>query len=313
MTDLSENQSPVLFSVLIANYNNGRYLETCLQSIFSQTYPHWEVVIVDDASTDESLTLYEKYAGDARIKIFRNNVNRGCGAAKRACVQHAAGDVCGFLDADDALLPTTLEVMVRKHRENPGYSMVYSTHYICDENLIPQKAADYVGQIPPDRRSMTLLNPVISHFATFKRSNYLLTEGISEMYTKAVDKDLYYKMEDTGPALYVNEPLYLYRHHAGSISLNDQKRVAHYYELTAKVLALLRLKGDARHFRNLPHKESQLVGGVLGVAYFEWRKKNFGRSLNLILKITLFSPLAFIRFFLEKGMDLWKNFGPWSR
>jgi glycosyltransferase involved in cell wall biosynthesis len=54
----------LLFSVLIANYNNGLYLEECLRSIFAQTYTNWEIVIVDDASTDNSSNIYEKFIED---------------------------------------------------------------------------------------------------------------------------------------------------------------------------------------------------------------------------------------------------------
>ena len=67
-----------LFSILIANYNNGRYLQEAIDSVLAQTYTNWEVVIVDDKSTDNSFEIYEKYKDDPRFHVCFNDVNRGC-------------------------------------------------------------------------------------------------------------------------------------------------------------------------------------------------------------------------------------------
>lgn len=292
-----------LFSVLIANYNNGRYLETCLQSILAQTYGNWEIVIVDDASTDNSHTVYEKYREHDRIRIFRNDRNEGCGYSKRKCVEHAGGEICGFVDADDALLPHTLEVMVKGHLDRPEASIVYSTHYICDESLQPQRVADYVGQIPAGRKSVNLFLPTISHFATFKRANYAMTEGISAMYPKAVDKDLYFKLEETGPVLFIDQPLYFYRHHADSISLNAQASVAYYYELTARALALLRQRRRGISRDDMPHGGYRLLGGMSIVIIHELRKGHFSVAVSLFMKLLSFLPVAAVGFFPRRQGD----------
>src|SRR4030043_677699 len=94
-----------LFSVLIANYNNGKFLKECLQSIFSQTYSNWEIIIVDDASTDNSLLIYKQYLNNNKIKICYNKKNKGVGYTKNKCVLYAKGDICGFIDSDDAIAP----------------------------------------------------------------------------------------------------------------------------------------------------------------------------------------------------------------
>ena len=71
-----------LFSVLIANYNNGKYLMDAIDSIRRQTYTHWEIILVDDASTDNSKELYKELEKDNRIHIYYNEENRGCGYTK---------------------------------------------------------------------------------------------------------------------------------------------------------------------------------------------------------------------------------------
>jgi glycosyltransferase involved in cell wall biosynthesis len=295
-----------LFSVLIANYNNGRYLETCIQSIFSQTYSHWEVVIVDDGSTDDSDNVYKKYRHHSQLRIFKNHENKGCGYTKRKCVEYAKGEICGFVDADDALSPDALEMMVKGHLDNPEASIVYSTHYICDENLQLQEIADYVGQIPAGRRSMTLFSPTISAFATFKMEKYAMTEGISEIYPKAVDKDLYFKLEETGPVVFIDQPLYLYRHHSGSISLNRQKRIAHHYELTVKFLALFRQSQAWMLLAEIPHSKRHLIGGVAKVLYYEVKKGQFLFAGRLCYKLLISFPVTLVKLIFKKVIPPWR-------
>ena len=66
-----------LFSVLIANHNDGKYLMEAVESVKAQTYTHWEIVIVDDGSTDNSNELFVELVEDQRIRVFRNEENRG--------------------------------------------------------------------------------------------------------------------------------------------------------------------------------------------------------------------------------------------
>ena len=126
-----------LFSVLMANYNNGKYLMGAIESVRRQTYANWEIVLVDDGSVDNSLELYEELGKDSRIHIFRNEKNMGCGYTKRRCVEESSGELCGFLDPDDEILPNALKVMVDTHDEHPEVSLVTSRYYFCDEELNP--------------------------------------------------------------------------------------------------------------------------------------------------------------------------------
>ena len=124
-----------LFSILIANYNNGIYLEDAINSIMKQTYQNWEIIIVDDCSTDNSLELYKKYESDSRIHVYYNDSNHGCGYTKRRCAELAHGEICGFVDPDDTLEPDALETMIKAHAEDDSLSLVYSRYNEVDENL----------------------------------------------------------------------------------------------------------------------------------------------------------------------------------
>lgn len=214
-----------LFSVLISNYNNGCYLLEALNSIYDQTYSNWEVIIVDDCSTDESKKIYETLAKDSRIKIFYNDNNRGVGYTKHKCIDYANGEICGFLDPDDALVPNALEKMVLAHQNNVSAGLIYSEAIYCDSQL---NIINSIQRHFPITKENYLFedNYIVGHFATFKKDSYLKTPGLNMDYKRAVDQDLYYLLEEVSDLKYLNEFLYYYRIHdrgVSSVGLNIVK------------------------------------------------------------------------------------------
>ena len=209
-----------LFSVLIANYNNGCYIKEAIDSVLSQTYTNWEIVIVDDCSTDNSVELYNELIVNPKIRVFYNDRNQGAGYTKRCCVEMARGEICGFVDPDDLLAEKdALEAMVLAHQANPNASLIYSGYYSADENLVIKEeisGADLEGISALEYG----MGP-ISHFVSFKKKHYDLTTGIDPFMKRCVDYDMYYKLEEVGDLIHLNRILYTYRHNSHSISLND--------------------------------------------------------------------------------------------
>lgn len=216
-----------LFSVLIANYNNGRFLDAAIQSVFSQTYENWELIIVDDFSTDKiSKNVYSQYSNNPRIHIFFHDENKGVGYTKRELIQLSHGDIFAFLDADDELYPNALEIMVDAHSKNPDCSLIHSKYVhlygineLCSANLPigPQSGE------PDDL--LVCSQSRVHHFATIKRSCYNQTVGMDQSLPLAEDLDLYYKMEEVGDIGFVNEFLYKYRmDNTNSISIGHEKQ-----------------------------------------------------------------------------------------
>ena len=200
-----------LFSVLIANHNDGNFIDYAVESIKKQTYSNWEIIIVDDASTDNSIDVYKKYKNDHRIHISLNDKNYGCGYTKRRLVKLSNGEICGFVDADDALTPEALEIMVDAHINNPDASLIYSYYYACDKKLNVLYTSVQQCQIPDGLSFLEYQKGSVSHFATFKRELYNRTNGINKDFQIAVDMDLYYKLEEVGRLIHIPKPLYYYR------------------------------------------------------------------------------------------------------
>ena len=215
MNELIVNQP--LFSILIANYNNGRFLMEAIESVKIQSFSNWEIILVDDASTDDSSSLYEQLELDERIHVYYNGENRGCGYTKRRCVEMASGQICGFLDPDDVLLPDALLSHVATHLEMPGISCVFSRYYRCDENLNVVKESRKLI-IPLDKTYFTNKDYSVEAFSSFKKVCYNQTKGIDSDIKAAVDQDLFFKLEEVAPIYILDRITYKYRIHSRSVS-----------------------------------------------------------------------------------------------
>lgn len=206
-----------LFSVLIANYNNGKYLMDAVESVRQQTYENWEIILVDDASTDNSSAIYDELQKDPRIHIYKNDINRGCGYTKRRCAELANGELCGFLDPDDALVNNALELMVKVHSEYLHVSLVGSCYWVCDENMNKLWQSQQ-RKIEKGQSWLTGINHPPIHFSSYKKLFYHLTDGIDGDIKRAVDLDLYLKLEEVGNLLFLPDVTYFYRQHTNQIS-----------------------------------------------------------------------------------------------
>lgn len=102
-----------LVSVIMPVYNSEKFLDESISSVIEQTYGNWELIIVDDASTDKSILLAQKYAqGEDRIKVYKNDINLGVAATRNKAVSLAEGDWIAFLDSDDIWLPNKLQTQM---------------------------------------------------------------------------------------------------------------------------------------------------------------------------------------------------------
>ena len=233
-------ESP-LFSILIANYNNGPYLMDAIDSVRNQSYSNWEIILVDDASTDCSHDLYALLENDTRIQIYFNKRNKGCGYTKRRCIELAHGSVCGFLDPDDVLVNDAIEIMMKEHLDFPDVSMVYSRYYYSDNNLNILGTSEHQCKLPDETSFLLYGKGAISQFAAFKKEHYDRTPGINIHYRRAVDHALYYLLEEVGKIRFVDKPLYYYRFNTGNnISTNSNSDVAFFWDLIVMAEACMR-------------------------------------------------------------------------
>jgi glycosyltransferase involved in cell wall biosynthesis len=226
------------FSVLMANFNNEKYLETSIKSIISQTFQNWELVIVDDGSTDNSVQIIKPFLKDKRIKLITLKKNRGVGYSKKLGADNCQNDIIGVLDADDKLHEKTLEIIVDTYKSHPNYGFIYTTMYRCDSFLKNCEIDKRIGELIPPKTS--LFNYNISHFKTFLRKAYKKTTGYDPHLKAAVDRDIIYKLEEVTNFKFINIPLYYYRKNEEGVSQGKNEYNALYQYYLARCKAYLR-------------------------------------------------------------------------
>ena len=223
------------FSVLIAHYNNSKYFQDCYESLLKQTYHQWEAIILDDGSAEEEKNLIKKIiTHDDRFKYFENAENKGVGFTKRKLIDLATGDVLGYVDPDDALLPTAIEKSIEVFKKEKNTALTYSRMMSCDQELHPLKPFKSAHQVQNNDPHFFNFPIQIAHFVCFKKEIYLTTEKMNSELKISEDQDLYLKLYEKGKVIFINETNYLYRSHAGGISQNDHKPES--YEFWAKVI-----------------------------------------------------------------------------
>ncbi len=121
-------------SIIIPNYNHGDYLPQAIESALAQTYPHVEVIVVDDGSTDHSAQVLARYAD--RVRCIHQE-NAGLSAARNTGLGMARGDYIALLDADDMLEPDYLQTLVPVLEENPEIGGIYCGYRFVDEHNRP--------------------------------------------------------------------------------------------------------------------------------------------------------------------------------
>ena len=121
--------SKPLVSSIIIFLNGEQFIVDAIASIFAQTYDNWELLLVDDGSTDKSTEIAQQYAQKYPEKVryleHENHQNRGMSASRNLGIKHAKGNYIGFLDADDIWLPQKLEQQVAILNSHPEAAMVY--------------------------------------------------------------------------------------------------------------------------------------------------------------------------------------------
>ena len=124
-------------SIIMPNYNCEKFIEETISSVLAQTYENWELLIVDDCSTDSSVEIIKNYCkNDDRIKLFINEENSGAAASRNWALREATGKWIAFLDSDDLWKPQKLERQINFMIKN-GYHFSYTNYSEIDINGKP--------------------------------------------------------------------------------------------------------------------------------------------------------------------------------
>ena len=121
-----------LVSIITPSYQTAAYITETIESVLAQTYTNWEMIIVDDCSTDMTDEVVSPYLNDSRIRYLKNEKNSGAAVSRNRALQEAKGRWIAFLDSDDLWSPEKLEKQIA-FMENNGYAFSYTEYEEIDE------------------------------------------------------------------------------------------------------------------------------------------------------------------------------------
>ncbi len=222
-------------SVLIPNYNYAKYVGAAIRSVQAQTLPAFEIIVIDNGSTDNSLEVLRAFGDTIRLV---SQENRGQGGARNRGLQEARGEFIAFLDADDVWLPEKLEKQMKLFAD-PGVGLVYGGMTVVDADLNTVLPVEYMA---PTRRGDVLEIFALSSEAVvrggestcvIRRSVFSQTGLFDLELSISAGWDMYRKIASVCRFDFVPKTIALYRRHGN----NASRRMDLYAKDTEKKLA----------------------------------------------------------------------------
>jgi len=260
-------------------YNADKYLPLAIESILNQTYSNFELIIIDDGSTDSTFQIISKAAGrDKRIIVFRNKTNLGICKSLNKGLELAKGKYVARMDADDWSYPARLEKQLSFLKDHPGTVICGSAIEICDNRLKVKNKRYYPISDKEIRKKILKINPFAHPATMYQRAVAVKAGGYNEKLFTVEDYDLYFRLGNLGKFANLSDTLLKLRIKYDSISCTNATRQAalHLY---------VRLKAVAEygypwHLIDAIYFMAGLVGVVAIPGFLQFRLYNFLRKFQ---------------------------------
>ena len=222
---MTPEKSTPKVSVIIPCFNREQYLGMAIQSVLVQTFTDFELIIVDNNSTDGSLEIAQIAAQqDSRVRVLTEEA-QGAAYALKAGFAEAKGKYIGQVDSDDRLEARALELTVKVLDENAECGLVYTNYMEIDKNgrvLRPGKQCAI-----PYSKERILIDFMTFHFRLIRRSVYLLSGGFNAQFNSIEDYELCLRLSEITKVQKVEKLLYQYRIHPESSTRTGGLKMIH--------------------------------------------------------------------------------------
>lgn len=284
-----------MITVGIPIYNAENYLADAIKSVLVQSYPHWELILVDDGSTDRSLKIAQEFAArDNRIRIISDGQNKKLPARLNQIIQEAKFDYVARMDADDLISPLRLEKQLEFLEKYQRYDLV-STGILSLKNDLSLKGYRATAKTKNiDLQDAILGTTGIIHASILVRKSWYLRNFYNENNKLAEDYELWLRafLKDDLKVGFIEEPLYYYREDQ-NIKLEKLLKA---YSTQIEIINnldehLISLKNKKKYIRRF-YIKSKIVSVIflLGLSFLLHKKrvdtkKNY--EFNLVLEKNL--------------------------
>lgn len=247
-------------SLIVPVFNGEEFIGEAIQSVLDQNYPNVEVIVVDDGSTDNTPTLLEKYR--PHVMTIRQQ-NAGQSKALERGWQQAAGDIIGYLSADDRLHPKAIAAAVTALENNPDSVLAYPDFDIIDENSVRQKtvaASNYQRRI-----LFGQLTTIAGPGAFFWKSAYLRAGPWRSDLRHIPDLEFFLRMALLGDFVRVPQVLADFRRHSGSTTYRPAafERGEESLKMLDAFYARQDIPSDVRRWRRFAYSNAMLLSAQI--------------------------------------------------
>lgn len=294
---MKETLEQQFFSIIIPVYNVAEYIDTCLQSILVQTYTSFEVIIVDDASTDSTVEKIQKYT-DARIRLIRHTENMGPGAARNTAIRNASGTWLVCVDGDDWIAPTRLQELYSYIQKNRVDIVADNNYLITNESTISEETLFKKTGIKYFEKPISL-SYLLTHTPAIHpsiRASFLKENDLWFLYTNpgCEDYGLWVRSILSGACIHlIEKPLYFYRQRNNGLSSDAEKILKSLYLNTQEALSLAKDSVSKQLLKKKIYEIKQKIA-----VRTAW--KSFISQKNFLTFVKLFSYTPFVISFFSK-------------
>jgi glycosyltransferase involved in cell wall biosynthesis len=278
-------------SVVIATYNRAHLIAETLESILGQRFQDFEIIVVDDGSTDNTREVVSRYAG--RVRYIHQN-NRGPSAARNSGVRQARGSWISFQDSDDLSAPNHLAVL-------HGYAETHRNCAMVFANGAYLKGPEHKrSTIIPDGKSRSFARRGVGladifdksivrlQAALIARPAYEELGGHDESLRICMDLDLSFRLLMSFPIAYLDEVVFFYRRHEGNTGRNEELRLSENIRVIEK---LLRDHAKSAELLGRRHVAARLAYRYYRLAKSRWQRREADNARVALLQALALCPI----------------------
>ena len=282
--------SPPAVSVVIATYNRANYLRETIDSILSQRFQDFELIVVDDGSTDETREMVAPFGPRVRF-IYQEN--RGPSAARNLGVRHARAEWISFQDSDDLCAPNHLELLYGYARCYAERGMVFANGAYLEgpehnrETIIPAAKSCRLAERGVRLEDLFDKSIVRLQAALISKACYDAVGGHDESLRISMDLDLSFRLISRYPVAYIDEVVFSYRRHSGNISGNQELRLLENIRVIEK---LLDQNGEAKESLGKRRVAARLAYRYYRLAKGRWKTGERDKSREALREAIRLRP-----------------------
>ena len=288
------------FTVVIPAFNSEATIVASLESVEAQTFRDFEVIVVDDASTDDTVAVVEEFflalpkpetafPQSRDHRIIQLPTNRGPARARNRGIDEARGEWVAFLDADDLWPPNRLEYSLALLREHPDAGMICGgvTGTDGDDGSSKSAALRDIAVAPFRIESLSIFNPVTTSTVTARRDVLKDLGGFDEQFRGPEDYDLWIRIAAKAPSLYTGRNLAQYGDTEGSLSMDERR-------FLPQVLRVLdKAYGPGGGLAGHGIKRRAVAYQLLSASWMAANRGDVARAWSLLAKALVLWPFPF--------------------